>query len=209
MLSHDDWERILAGIQVQSRKDSFIFTREKNPQEPAFSPAQIAFLAPGLSRGFARAHPDEFVVFGFTEPRSRLSEITTGGWFAEGQVLHLILANYRHAVTTSQVRDQLWRDPLSSNTSPSFDVVPGEYQKLSRSKSVVAIFSPHAQELLIAYKDLLDASPAVIAPSAPAMQRQSEASLEDRLRNLKSLRDKDLITEQEYQSKKKSLLDAF
>lgn len=207
MLSSEDWERILAGIQVQSRKDSFIFTREKNPQEPAFSATQIAFLAPGLSRAFSRAHPDEFVVFGLSQNRSRqLTEVTTGGWFVEGASLHLILANYRHAVTTSQVRDQLWRDPLSSNTSPSFALVPEAHQKLSQSKPIL---SPHAQELLIAYKEFLDATPAVTAPVAPVMEIRPDASLEDRLRKLKSLREKGLITEEEYRSKKKSLLEAF
>src|ERR1051326_6828583 len=115
-LSTEDWERILSGVQVQSRKDTVLFTIAKNPPQPAFSQEQVAYLSHGLQRVFSRAHPDEFVVFGFSEARSpQLTEITTGGWFVEGQMLHLILANYRHSVSMPKVREQLWKDPLYSN----------------------------------------------------------------------------------------------
>jgi hypothetical protein len=213
-----EWERILSNILVQSRKDTFLFTTAKNPPEPAFSPEQLAYLSKGLQKAFSRAHPDEFVVFGFSQTRSpQLTEITTGGWFVEGQRLHLILANYRHSVSMKNIRDELWRDPLHSNTSPSYEIVPGPNQTLGREKGLAGLLSSDAPDLLIDYKALLEVKPsppAALSPvsspiAAPAPAPRVEPSLEERLRVLKKLRDQGLITEEEYRDKKKQLLDRF
>lgn len=217
-LTAAEWERVLASIQVQSRKDTFLFTTAKNPPEPAFSAEQSAYLSQGLRKAFSRAHPDEFVVFGFSETRSpQLTEITTGGWFVEGERLHLILANYRHSVSMRNIRNQLWQDPLHSNTSPSYEMVPGPYQTLGREKGLVGLLSAEAPELLINYKALLEAkpippttlSPAGSPMTVPAPATPVEPSIEERLRALKKLRDQALITEEEYRDKKKQLLDRF
>jgi hypothetical protein len=217
-LTAAEWERLLSSIQVQSHKDTFLFTTAKNPPEPAFSPEQLVYLSRGLQKAFSRAHPDEFVVFGFSQTRSpQLTEITTGGWFVEGQRLHLILANYRHSVSMKNIRDELWRDPLHSNTSPSYQIVPGPNQTLGREKGLAGLLSTDAPELLIDYKALLEmkpsppailspvGSPIVVPPPAPRV----EPSLEERLRVLKKLREQGLITEDEYRDKKKQLLDRF
>ena len=217
-LSVGEWERILSSIQVQGRKDTFLFTTAKNPPEPAFSPEQVAYLSPGLSKAFTRAHPDEFVVFGFSETRfSPVIEITTGGWFVEGQRLRLILANYRSSVSMRHIRDQLWQDPMHSHTSPSYDIVAAPNQSFGRQKSLAGLLSAGAPELLIDYTTLLETTP--IAPPSPSPTGSPkvasppgmppESSLEERLRVLKKLRAEGLITEEEYRDKKKQLLDRF
>jgi Short C-terminal domain len=215
ILTVAEWERLLTGIQVQSRKDTLIFTPSKNPPELAFSPEQVANLSQGLQQAFSRAHPDEFVVFGFSQSRSpSLSEITTGGWFVEGQRLHLVLANYRHSVSMKHVRDQLWQNPLHPNTSPAYEIVPGPAQSLGSQKGFVGLLSAETPELLIDYKAQLEATPvppSVLSPSkpldVPAPALSIESSLEERLRALKKLRDQGLITEDEYRDKKKQLLN--
>src|SRR5437764_1270428 len=68
-LTAAEWERLLSSIQVQSHKDTFLFTTAKNPPEPAFSPEQVVYLGRGLQQAFSRAHPVEFVVFGFSQAR--------------------------------------------------------------------------------------------------------------------------------------------
>jgi hypothetical protein len=217
-LSVEEWERILSSIQVQGRKDTFIFTTAKNPPEPAFLPEQAANLSPGLSKAFSRAHPDEFVVFGFSETRfPPVIEITTGGWFVEGQRLHLILANYRHSVSMKHVRDQLWQDPMHSHASPSYDLVAAPNQSFGRQKSLADLLSGGAPELLIDYTTLLETTP--VAPPSPSPTGSPkvasppgmppESALEERLRVLKKLRAEGLITEEEYRDKKKQLLDRF
>ena len=218
ILTAAEWERILSNIQVQSRKDTFLFTTAKNPPEPAFSQEQLVYLSQGLQKAFSRAHPDEFVVFGFSQTRSpQLTEITTGGWFVEGQRLHLILANYRHSVSMKNIRDELWRDPLHSNTSASYEIVPGPNYTLGRAKGLAGLLSADAPDLLIDYKALLETKPippAALSPvgspiAVPAPAPRVEPSIEERLRVLKKLRDQGLITEDEYRDKKKQLLDRF
>jgi hypothetical protein len=217
-LTTTEWERLLSSIQVQSRKDTFLFTTAKNPPEAAFTPEQITYLSSGLQKAFGRAHPDEFVVFGFSETRaSQLTEITTGGWFVHNAQLHLILANYRHSVSMKHIRDQLWQDPLHSNASPSYEIVPGPNQSKDRGKGVVNLLTADAPELVIDYKTLLtsqpvsptlrapESSPNAGSPPLPAVN----ATIDERLRMLKNLRDQGLITEEEYRDKKKQILDRF
>ncbi len=213
-LSAEEWQRILSGIRIQARTEALLFTPDKNPVENAFTPDQIAFLGPGLSKALRRAHSDEFVAFGFSRPRSpQLTEITTGGWFAEGDQLHLILANYRQAVTMSRIRDQLWNDPLQANTGASYEIVLGAYQSLARATGLAALVGAEAPDLAIKYKALLAAKPTLPTPppsaTAPAVEDRPELSLEEKLITLKTLKERGLITEGEYQEKKKQLLDKF
>lgn len=217
-MSADEWERVLMSIQVQSRKDAFLPTLAKNPVEPAFAPDQIEFLSRGLSRTFERAHPDEVVVFGLSQIRSpQLTELTTGGWFVEGQRLHLILANYRHSVSMSHVREQLWDNPLQPDSAPSYKIVAGASQGLRQGKGVSGLLESDPPELLIDYTSLLQVSPGPSAPvvvpppekDRPAERGLPEKSLEERLRLLKRLKEQGLITEEEYREKKKQELDRF
>lgn len=207
----EDWRRILSSIRVQSHNEGFLFISAKGPSEAAFSSEEISYLSPGFSKAFAEAHPDEFVVFGLARPRSPdITEITTGGWFVEGQRLHLILANYRQGVTMPQVRKRLWQDPLLSNTSPSYDLLPGDYQSVGQGKGVAALLGSNPPELLIDYRALIEGKPILQAPAtAGSSPKEAEpsGSLEDRLRTLKNLREQGLITEEEYRAKKKQLLD--
>ena len=213
-LSAAEWQRILSGIRLQTRTQGFLFASDKNPIENAFTPDQIAFLAPGLSKALRQAHPDEVVVFGFSRPRPpQLTEITTGGWFVEGEQVHLVLANYRQAVTMANIRDRLWSDPLHSNIGPSYEIVPGEHQSLPHVVRVADLMSADAPELAIDYGALLAAKPTLQAPppaaAAPAVEERLELSLEEKLVTLKTLKERGLITEGEYQEKKKQLLDKF
>jgi len=187
---------------------------DKNPVENAFTPDQIAFLGPGLSKALRRTHPDEFVVFGFSRPRPpQLTEITTGGWFVEGEQLHLVLANYRQVVSMSHIRDQLWNNPLRPNAGPSYDIVPGAYQSIDQARGIVSLVSAESPDLAINYQALLAAKPTLQAPppaaTAPAVEDRPELSLEEKLITLKTLKERGLITEGEYQEKKKQLLDKF
>jgi len=119
LLSSAEWARILAGIRIQPRKDSVIFTRALEPPTEAFAPDEIVYLGRTLSETFAGARPDEWVVFGLSRVLpSGLNEITTGGWFAEGTRLHLLLANYRYSVTRTAVRERLWKEPLRALAAP-------------------------------------------------------------------------------------------
>ncbi|HKW85977.1 MAG TPA: SHOCT domain-containing protein [Nitrospiraceae bacterium] len=221
-LSREDWTLILKNIRVQKHNEVFLFFTTKGPVEPAFTDDEIDFLSVTLNRVFAQARPDERVVFALSRHRSSdLTEITSGGWFVEGPSLHLVLANYRYAVTMPTVRELLWQDPLWSKAGPFYDLVPGEHQTVEEVESSPRqLFSPTLPSLSIAYKPLLlgevapqptgrkSAAPGQLSPP-PDQTSPSSLSLEERLQILKRLKDQELITDEEYRAKKRQLLDQF
>jgi hypothetical protein len=223
-LSSAEWARILAGIRIQPRKDSVLFTRDLEPPTEAFTSDETAYLSRALSETFARARPDEWVVFGMSRVLpSGLNEITTGGWFAEGTRLHLLLANYRHSVTRTAVRERLWKEPLRALASPFYDVVRDERHTVVKGAGLLsALSSGSGPEIVIEYLALPGAPPAAIRPSAvektmpvekvsPAQEtgRLPSVAAEERLRTLKRLREQGLITDEEYREKKKEILGSF
>lgn len=215
-----DWMRLLAGIRIQPRKDSVLFTRALDPPTEAFAPDEIVYLGRALSEAFARAQPDEWVVFGMSKVLpSGLNEITTGGWFAEERRLHLFLANYRHSTTKTAVRERLWKEPLHAVGSPFYDVVQGEHQTVVKGAGLLsALSSGPAPEIVIEYRALLGAPPPAIRQPPPAVDRATPAqeadrlppaAAEERLRMLKRMREQGLITDEEYREKKKEVLGSF
>lgn len=226
VLSPADWMRILAGIRIQPRKDSFLFTRALEPPTEAFAPDEIVYLGRALSETFAKARPDEWVVFGISKVLpSGLTEITTGGWFAEETRLHLLLANYRHSATKSSIRERLWNEPLRAIAAPFYDVVQDERQTVVKGTGLLsALSSGSGPEIVIEYRALLGAPPAAIRSPVPAIEKAPAAEkvtpaqetgklpdgpVEDRLRTLKRLREEGLITDEEYREKKKEVLGSF
>lgn len=138
-----------------------------------------------------------------------------------GGFLHLVLANYRYAITMPTVRELLWQDPLWTKAGPFYDLVPSEHQTVVEEEgSPRQLFSPTLPSLPIACKPLLlgeppSSSPARNTPAGsqlsprPSQASPPPASLEERLQILKRLKDEGLITEDEYRTKKKQLLDQF
>ncbi len=220
-LSPAEWARLLAGVRIQSRKDSFIFTPAKDPPAEAFAPEEIGYLSRMLSDVFAKATPNEWVAFGMSRVLpSGVNEVTTGGLFVEGPRLHLILANYRQSVTKSAVRESLWTAPLRTLSAPFYEVVEEEYRTVVRETGLFKRLLHNAgPEIVIEYQAMLAAKPAVsmpiLVPAPPPAASPAESSrlpasiLEESLQALKRLRDQDLITEEEYRQKKKELLDRF
>lgn len=176
-------------------------------------------MSDALSKAFMQMQPNEVVVFGLIEREaSGLMKMTTGGWFARDDRLHLVLANYRFAVTMDSVRELLVKDPLRPNTGRTFDLVAGPYQRLVTENRLVQLkLDPDPVELAVAYHSLL--APATepmtgagtatgqVAPSTGSERPVSPASsLEERLDRLKRLRESGRITEEEYREKRKELL---
>jgi len=220
-LSPSEWARLLSGVRIQSRKDSFIFTPAKDPPVEAFAPEEVGYLSRALSDVFAKATPDEWVSFGVSRVLpSGVNEVTTGGLFVEGPRLHLILANYRQSVTKSGVRERLWTAPLRTLSAPFYEVVEEEYRTVVRETGLFKRLLHHGgPEIVIEYQAVLAARPIVslpiLVPAPPPAASPAESSrlpvtiLEESLQALKRLRDQDLITEEEYRQKKKELLDRF
>jgi hypothetical protein len=218
-ITDKEWTRLLENVWVRQEPGVMALVSPQEPPIPAFTPDEIAFLSKWLGKAFTRAHPDEWVVFGLARARSAdITEVTTGGWFVEGERLHLMLANYRYAVTMSSVRKRLWDDPLQSMGDRSYTFAAGDYQSatLVGGGPLGDLRGTSIPRLAIDYKGLLK-PPSAAKPVQKSDAPQPAVSLEQergsdsaqKLRELKQLRDEGVITEEEYRTKKKQLLDRF
>lgn len=210
----EDWKIILSSLRVRREGEPvLLFSLPKGPIGHAFTQDEIDYLSRTLRQAFALAQPTEWVVFGVSRSREpEVSEITTGGWFMDGRDLHLVLANYRYAVTTPTIRELIWENPLSSQVNV-YELVSGDHQTLIRAKND-GFLSRTPPELSIAYQPLLLAEPvptstvpigsaSTLPPHMPPEQR----SIEERLQTLKRLHDQGVITEEEYRVKRSRLLE--
>jgi hypothetical protein len=203
-LSPEDWKPVLASVHIQPKTQRFLFLSVKGEETPAFTPEEIVYLSTTLSKAFAQALPSEWVVFGLTRRGPpEITEVITGGWYADGPRLHLVLANYRAAVTMPNIHEVLERDPLFEVVgSGTYELVPGDFAKDERGQGFALNFlKPELQHLAIDYQRLL-ASPSERPQPAPS-------SAEERLEALKRMREKNLITEDDYKVKKKQILESF
>ena len=212
--SAEQWKPILRSIHVQKRGQGVVFFPAPNgPTLPAFTPAEVDYLSETLTRAFAQAQPSEVVVFGLTSPKTQeITEITTGAWFVKDEQLHLILGNYREAVTMASIRELLWQDPLHMIAGALYEFVPGPHQSLTREDNGIGTFLiPEAPQLALTYQQLSLGVPPVDGgqeKGAPA-STYPDSSLEGKLQRLKQIHDDGLITDDEYAAKKKALLDGF
>jgi hypothetical protein len=219
--SPEDWRVILASVRVQRRPEGFLEPVGRNPVVEAFTAGEVNYLARGLNRAFSIAQPHEWVVFSLTRPISpSILEYTTGAWYVEGRNLHLVLANYRSAVSLPGIRALLRQNPLHGNGQSVYDVVPGRHQSMVEQDGAHAfLFESTDQKLAIDYRSAVaDGSPpAQSLPEADAFGRARTAPfsetpaatgpIEERLQTLKRLLDQGLITEEDYRVKKLQLLD--
>jgi hypothetical protein len=153
-LSSKDWKPILASIRVYAD----LFFPIETTEQPAFTAEEIDYLSMTLSRAFAKAQPQNWVIFSLSQPSpASVTEMTTGAWYAEGTTLHLLLANYRAAVSMNNIRDVLERDPLFEvYGSPRYDFVLTEHSKEgSEKKSLFSSLRQKTPHLAIEYTQLL------------------------------------------------------
>ncbi|HXX75100.1 MAG TPA: SHOCT domain-containing protein [Nitrospiraceae bacterium] len=222
LLNPDDWKVILKSIHVQRQSQGFLIFTSKDAVEPAFTDDEVEYLSTTLSRVFGHASRNERVVFAVSRHQpADITEVTSGGWFVQGPSLHLVLANYRFAVTMASIRELLWQDPMWTQAGPSYDFVPGDHQTVAPEEdSVRRLISLRLPLLSIAYKPLLlgESSVSAAVPSGstgrelsppPTRPSPPSKSVEERLQMLKRMREQELITEEEYRAKKRQLLEQF
>ena len=212
-LSPKDWKSILVGIHIQPRLKPFIFGSVEVKETPLFTFDEVEYLSQTLNKAFSMSQPEDIVVFALTNPGPpNVTELTTGGWYVEGTTLHLLLANYRAAVSMSNIREVLDRDPLFTVVgSTLYDFVPGEYaKKSSKTRSFLSVLKSESHHLEIDYLGMLGITKLrPVNPSTSNEQGTSLPSLEERLQKLKELKQKGLITQHDFDQKKKELLDRF
>jgi hypothetical protein len=125
-ITAEDMAAILRGISVREHRmwlQTGLFGEAK--PEPAFRDDEISLLAPRLSEALGRAKPDERVSFYVSQPLTSIKrEITTGGLYVRGGLLHFILSNHRMLYgipAYGMVYDR--RYPMQPIAAKSFDVL--------------------------------------------------------------------------------------
>lgn len=207
-LTQTEWEAAVRSVMVRRIHRPMLGPAYQGAAEPAFSEEEVRYLGASLRRAFQQATAQEQVLFALARPsEAGVEQVTSGAWFVEADRIHLRLANCWVAVTMPSIRKQIWIDPLFAQAGTFYELVPGERQKLvAGSRESRNPFRTELVELTIEY-------PALSAPSSPPAsstrpeQPSDSRSLEEQLGLLKRLHEQELITEEEYQAKKRQLLD--
>ncbi|MFZ1747805.1 MAG: SHOCT domain-containing protein [Nitrospirales bacterium] len=212
-LDPKEWTEILAAIYVQKIKPGFLIGEGKGSEEQAFTTEEIHYLSSTLPKAFEQALSDEMVVYALSHsPVPAISEISTGGLFFKNEQLYVMLANHHFAVSMPSIRELAWEHPLYSQ-GISYVLVQGLNQRIVKPE--FSFSGPNPLTVVVAYKDLLLAPPnptkddlrPTPGTSSTGREQSTELSIEDRFETLNRLRTQGLITEEEFQQKKKELLD--
>lgn len=212
----EEWSRLLERISVKPRKKFVLFAGAQASPSPAFTETERQYLAKHLSAAFAQARPDEWVVFYLSRPREPgITEVSSGGFFVEGESLHLVLSNYRQPISMPFIQQRIWEDPLRPAGDTFYELVPLSDQTV-RSERRSDLTQSLLGEVSVLVSDQSVLSARAQDTSAPGRFVESEkkpdhrgetTGIEDQLRSLRRFFEEGLITEEDYRQKRWKLLE--
>jgi hypothetical protein len=205
-LSPEEIEQLLKSIQIRYRADIFekIFSGSRPETERVFSDEQVTQMSVGISKALAAATSADRINLWLKHPRGILTPaITTGVIYVKDNRLVIVLGNYQYIppAGVDNLHDRL-TDPLDVQGAQTVTMIPGPFQELLQTDRR----SLKNRGLSVDYKGLL-----AFRPQQPLKTEESKTppDLQEKLTTLKRLRDQGLITEEDYQEKKKELLKEF
>ena len=213
-----DLQSILQSMKIQrevSFLNYYVFRHDTTPQ-PVFPFEVPGLLAPHIAAALSKAQPEEIVVFVLSRLRKDgIPLITSGGLFVKGDQLTFVLAHVETPMTSERKREQVQANPLTPLSDPDFHFVVGPSQAILTPTETPVFPSGRtfAPAVLINYKALLTthsqdhALPLETVSDAPPPN--PPATIEEKLRQLKSWHQQGLISEQEYRKKREEILASF
>ncbi|MCX5722468.1 MAG: SHOCT domain-containing protein [Nitrospirae bacterium] len=215
VMEEQDWARLLAGLSVKPRRGLLSIGMAPDARE-AFDKEERQYLARYLAEGFATARPDQWVEFFLSRRRDHdLVEITSGAFFATSDRIHLVLANYRHALSMPFIQEQIRHDPVRPAGESFYEVVPGSYHSVQAVAGNMnrPLFS-HLSDVDIQYRAVLSSSnrPRAEQDEFNAQSGSSESQsdqIRERLKRLQKLWEQGLITKEEYQAQRQRILNSL
>ena len=215
--SHEQaWSRVLEQIVIKPRKAFLLFVAAQDNPSLAFNEIDRQYLAKYLSAAFARARPDEWVVFYLSQPREPgITEVSSGGFFVEGGLLHFVLANYRQPVSMPFIQQRIWEDPLRPTGDTYYELVPQRDQTIRterRSDLTQSLFGEVSvlvidQSALSAREQDTLAPGSIVQSGKEPGHREETAGMEVQLRTLRRFFEEGLITEEDYRQTRQKLLE--
>lgn len=221
-LTKDEITHLLQSIQIKKEMSflSYYLLRQDAKPVPLF-PAEVSeLLAPRIREALAKAHPEEIVAFYVTHPREDgIPLVTSGGLAARGDHLFFFLAHADIPVTSERKRKEIAAQPLKVVREKDFQFVPGTYQSIVPWKDAESsLLSTRLPTLLIRYHALLGGSlpPAPVSeertplqPRVPTPAPTQSLEVGKKLQQIKDWHDQGLISQEEYNRKRKEILQAY
>ena len=215
VLPENNWAQMLGDIYVRPRRRWITLTGTTTDPMFAFSEDDQQYLAHHLAEAFSRVKPSEWVVFYLAHTQEPdVTEITSGAFFAQNGYLHLLIANYRYAVTVPVLQQQIRERPLRPKGESFYEFVPRVKQSVATEHpwGLPKPLMTNFRELLVEMDELVVPNAGIrteVEPSKATTNNSGEpvTPLEERLRTLDRLRSQGLITEEEYKLKRQQLLD--
>lgn len=205
-----DMARILESIRVVQPPSflSKLILKAKAEAEPAFTPEEAKAFAKPLAAALRTAVTSERVVFFFHHQRSVYKGTTSSGIaFVKDKRLNIILGRYLMGNQPGAPDIPVGGNPFPTTSDQDFYIAPGPFQTIQEEKEAPGgrEFVSLPRWLSIDYASLLNppAQTTAPTPAAPAL------TLEEKLRTLNKLKEDGLITQEEYNDKRKELLKSF
>ncbi len=218
-VSENTLARILGSFTVNPRpasslENSFAYMAVPHLPEssPAFSPALIAFLSKHLNQALQRATPLEEALFFIEDPQPQdTALLTSGGCYIQDGRLHVQFANFRHPTIGKTEIIQARANPLHVLAHPGYDLIPGPNGKVQPSPVWESLVTALPQHVIVEHKDTPQ-EPRMSKPLGDSLvgpDQPTHNTLAEQLRELEQAKHDGLITEEEYQTLRTKLLDAY
>lgn len=204
--------RVLQSVTVTPH--SFLFPNVKNEEgDAAFSGEPLRFFAQHVSRALSQATPLEEILFYWSEKRDHsIQEITSGSCYIQDQSLHLVFANYRQAISGKLQADQARVNPRRILGGPLYRLQPGARGQIQPTSQWEHFLETSPQHLVLAYQEVENSTPSSMPHSTlqtPSSDATTPSNVQEKLETLQLLRQKGLISEEEYHEKRKQILERF
>ncbi len=186
--------------------------------QPLFYEEEIEKLAPRLSDAFKKANSNQWIYFSITAEKPGLFSdtlrVTDGICFLDKEKLNFVFTNINVEITghsrigiKGNIDDFKTGDPRQQTPSRlyRFDFQPGKnYHKPLVVEGDQWLSEEQTQWLIFDIKSDYAILPA--KESSTSSKPSPKAGIEERLKKLKELHTKGLITDQEYEEKRKEIL---
>lgn len=218
-VSENMFTKILGSFTVNPRpasslENSFAYMDVPRLPEssPAFSPAVTAFLSKHLSQALQRATPLEEALFFIEDPQPQdTALLTSGGCYIQEGRLHFQLANYRHPTIGKTEIIQARANPLKVLSHPGYDLIPGPNGTVQPPPVWENLITALPQHVIIDYEHTPQELKVRKPGDDPLVNHDQPAdkTLTEQLREMQQAKNNGLITEEEYQTLRTKLLDAY